>query len=948
MKKRYFLEEVVDYTFRKYKNFQDLNIIFPNRRAGLYFQKALSKKINKPIFSPKIQTLEEFIQDHTDIKIADDATDNIVLIHILFEIIQKYQDDGVKVSFEKFYYWGQILLNDFEDIDQSLEDESKIFKFIENQKEIEENFNFLDKENYESIKSFWSKFFPKMTINQKNFHKTWKILLKVYKDFKSELVSKRIGYKGFVYKDFLKQLKKGFIQKKGVNYLFVGFSILSNAEKKILKFFISEFSSMAFWDFDRYYFNDYKQEAGESFREFKEDKILHSTFPKFIPNNFSQVDKRIQTIGVGSQVGQAKILGAVLEKIQKKENFDSNKVLILLPNESLLFPVLNSVPKSINKINVTMGFPLSETPLYDLVQIILKVKKNVRIRDHQKSSYFKDILELISHPYTYQYDKDFSDKMIQNLNSKQFIYVPHIYFKGESELLHVIFNSSSDLLDNLLDIIRHFFNKIDLFGQLDKEYFIYFNNLFERLKKTNITFNSPEVLSKLLSQLSKLIKIPFSGEPLSGLQIMGVLESRNLDFDHVFVLSVNEGEFPKKIFNSSFIPFNIRKGFKLRTGDSIDKVYSYLFYRVIQRAKNITFIYNSKSDFGSSGEISRYVKQLELESKYTINHFSSFNDIEVSSDDSIRVEKSDEIINKLKLRFSEKSYMSPSVVKDYIDCSLKFYYNYVANIKEIRPFSEQIDKSEFGILSHNVLELLYKDILKNKDNKVISKNDFFKIKNSVEGAIISVTKKYFKLKSKSQFLVEGQNVILFEIIKDYVSKIISYDEKNAPFKVIDLEGDKKSGYKKQLQLSDNFAINISGFIDRIDEKDGIIRIIDYKTGGDSKKFRDIDSLFSDERKLRNNAVFQLFFYSILYVESRGSDKPIIPGLNNIREINNKDFDYKLVFGGKKIKDIREYLSSFEELLIDKINEIFDKKLSFEQTKDVEICKYCSYKNICNK
>ena len=292
--------------------------------------------------------------------------------------------------------------------------------------------------------------------------------------------------------------------------------------------------------------------------------------------------------------------------------------------------------------------------------------------------------------------------------------------------------------------------------------------------------------------------------------------------------------------------------------------------------------------------------------------------------------------------------MSPSAVKDYIGCSLKFYYNYVANIKEIRPFSDQIEKPEFGILSHNALELLYRDILKNKDSRVISKNDFFKIKNSVEGAIISVTKKYFKLKSKSQFLVEGQNVILFEIIKDYVSKIISYDEKNTPFKVIDLEGDKKSGYKKQLQLSDDFAINISGFIDRIDEKDGIIRIIDYKTGGDSKKFRDIDSLFSDKRKLRNNAVFQLFFYSILYVESKGSNKPIIPGLNNIREINNKDFDYKLILGGKKIKDIRKYLSFFEELLIDKINEIFDKKLPFEQTEDLEICKYCAYKNICNK
>ena len=368
----------------------------------------------------------------------------------------------------------------------------------------------------------------------------------------------------------------------------------------------------------------------------------------------------------------------------------------------------------------------------------------------------------------------------------------------------------------------------------------------------------------------------------------------------------------------------------------------------MQRAKNITFIYNSKSDFGSSGEISRYVKQLELESKYSINHFSSHNNIEVSSQGSISIKKSNDLINKLKLRFGGKSYISPSAVKDYMSCSLKFYYNYIANIKEIRPFSDQIEKLEFGTLSHNALELLYNDILKNKDVKVIDKNDFFKIKNSVEGSILSVTKKHFKLKKRSQFLLEGQNVILFEIIKDYVSKIISYDEKNAPFKIVDLEGDKKLGYNKKLNLSENFSINISGFIDRIDEKDGVIRIIDYKTGGDTKKFKDVDSLFSDERRLRNDAVFQLFFYSLLFVENKGSDKPIIPGLNNIREINNKNFDYKLIIGNQKINDIREYLKSFEQLLISKLNEIYDEKLMFEQTKDIEICKYCSYRNICYK
>ena len=256
MSKRFFLEEVVNYTYKKYKNFENLYVVFPNRRAGLYFQKALSKKAKNTIWSPKIRTLEEFVQMYSNIKICDDVADNIILNHILFKIIKKYQDDEVDMSFEKFYYWGQMLINDFEDIDQSLQDESKIFKSIKDQKEIEETFHFMDKENYESIKSFWTKFFPKMSINQRNFHKTWKILLKVYKDFKTVLREKKLAYKGIVYRDVVDNLSVSINHNEGVNYLFVGFSVLSNAEKKFIKFFIKNYSAMAFWDFDDYYFSD--------------------------------------------------------------------------------------------------------------------------------------------------------------------------------------------------------------------------------------------------------------------------------------------------------------------------------------------------------------------------------------------------------------------------------------------------------------------------------------------------------------------------------------------------------------------------------------------------------------------------------------------------------------------------------------------------------------------
>ena len=286
MKKRFFLEEVVDYTFRKYDDFRKLSIIFPNRRAGLYFQKALSKKTKKTTWSPKVQTMDEFVQGFTDIKISDDVADSILLNHYLFKTIQKHQEEESKVSFDNFYFWGQILIKDFDDVDLSLRDESKIFKLIKDQKEIDESFSFLDKENYEKIKSFWTKFFPTMSVNQKNFKTTWKILLNVYKDYKRVLLKNKIAYKGLVYKEFLKKISSEVIDSNK-EYLFVGFNILSNSEKKIIKYFIKEHSSMAFWDFDKYYYNDYKQEAGDAFREFSDDKILNSTFPKHIPDNFN-------------------------------------------------------------------------------------------------------------------------------------------------------------------------------------------------------------------------------------------------------------------------------------------------------------------------------------------------------------------------------------------------------------------------------------------------------------------------------------------------------------------------------------------------------------------------------------------------------------------------------------------------------------------------------------
>ena len=445
----------------------------------------------------------------------------------------------------------------------------------------------------------------------------------------------------------------------------------------------------------------------------------------------------------------------------------------------------------------------------------------------------------------------------------------------------------------------------------------------------------------------KITKIPFSGEPLSGLQIMGVLESRNLDFDDVYILNMNEGEFPKSKLNISFIPFNIRKAFNLKTLDTMDKVYSYLFYRLIQRAKNITFIYNKNSDFNSKGEISRFIKQLNNESKYQVKDLSVTDKIGIVNHSKLIIPKTNNLLDKIRKRFYDDGYLSPSGVKDYMDCSLRFYFKYLANIKQLTTYSENIGKPEFGKITHNALELVYNDVLNNKKENVIEKNDFLKIKAGISGSISKVIKKHFRLNNKNEFIPEGNNIILIEIIKDYMNKVISFDEKYAPFKILNLEGDKKSGFIKKYNLSKKNKVNISGFIDRIDEKNNKIRIIDYKTGGDSRISKDIKSLFSKEKKERNDAVFQLFFYSLLVKNSRDKCLSITPGLINIRQVKNKISDIRIIINKKKIDNVLPLLDEFEKYLKVKINEIFDEKIPFTQNEDKEECKYCPYKNMCS-
>ena len=592
-----------------------------------------------------------------------------------------------------------------------------------------------------------------------------------------------------------------------------------------------------------------------------------------------------------------------------------------------------------------MGLSLQETPISQLVKLIHRINSRKYKRDFKYCHYFEDVIEIITHPYIYQFNDNLCNNILDDIKNDKIIDIRNEQLSKSSTFFENLFDLKSSLILKLKKTAESLFNESKNLSVLDKEYLKSFLDIIYKIDLIHLKLNSSENEFKLINQILKMIRIPFSGEPLKGLQVMGVFESRNLDFDDVYILNMNEGNFPKSSFNISFIPFNIRKAFNLDTSDNVDKIYSYLFYRVIQRAKNITFIYNTTASVKSNGEISRYIRQVESETKFNIKNYFVSDKLSSKNKKKVIIRKDENTLEKLRLRFFEKGYISPSGIKDYLECPLRFYYKYISNIRETYPISANILKPDFGKISHKVLEDIYSEIIKEKGNSLITKNDFFRIKAGIKGTINRTIKNHFNIKKNNELCIEGNNLILYEIMNDYISKIINIDEKYSPFEIIDLEGDKKSGYLKTLDLKNNNKINISGIVDRIDFKNNIYRIIDYKTGGDTKNIKSIKSLFSNKKRERNDAVFQLFFYSLLLKNKINKVEKIEPGLMNIRDINRNNFSINISIDNKKVYDINPLLDEYEELLINKLSEIFDVNQPFEENEDKDSYIYCAYKNL---
>lgn len=949
-----FLSEVADHLLSNHgDHLGDCTVVFPNRRAGLFLKKHLSQKIENPVWSPEVKSLEDFLFQYSSIK----KTDTLSLVFELFEAFKKHQP--ASEGFESFYFWGEMLLRDFEEVDHYLVNPKQLFHHIKSDRQIAEDFYFLDPEQEKIIQKFWQEFFPTASKTQEQFVDTWKILAPVYESFKARLKEDQVGYTSHIYRELMDSIKEKNIKNGPI--VFAGFNALTPVEEFLIKHFVTEHKAEVLWDVDSYYLDAELQEAGSFLRKYQKDSVFGKTF-KDIPNRITK-EKSVTVTGVSLEVGQAKAIGERVKELLDSGKAMANEIVIVLPQDYMLFPILNALPENVEKLNVTMGYPLKETPLFGLLEAALEVQEYSQLSSTNGITFYhKPTIDVLSHPYLYKEDKDPLDKLIKSIRKNNQIRVFHQdILDVKSTLLNTIFRQlkeGENLAKYLRTIVKVLGQQVvERFG-LEREYLYHFQQLLGRLDEI-LSKQTIEVELKTFKSLfrkaARSMKIPFSGEPVEGLQVMGVLETRNLDFKYVFMLNMNEDIFPATQRNGSFMPYRIRKAFNLPTFEVQDAIFAYLFYRLFQRSKQLNFYYNMYADFGLSGEVSRFIRQIELETGLPIKRQKLSNSIQVKENKSISIEKTSDILQKLEYYTQQgKSKLSASALNVYFNCRLQFYFKYILRLFTKDEMSDELDARNFGNVLHNTLEYLYLDALKGKSNRIIEKIDFNRIKDSVDGAIAKAFREHFGMGEKRKFELKDRNVIMADLIRKFVVKIVNMDEEYAPFEIVSLE--KEQNYKRELAIEADgktHRITLGADIDRVDKKDGVVRVIDYKSGKDDKEIVSVEKVFdrssaSDWKAGRNKAGFQTLFYGWLYASKMGNEDAIVPGLLNMSELFQPNFDVRLKMGGQAMEDARPFLPEFEKHLSQLISEIYSMEQPFDQTEDERKCSYCDFKGICGR
>ncbi|NPA68462.1 MAG: hypothetical protein GXO50_07635 [Chlorobi bacterium] len=955
-----FLYETAEKIITEHKpGLHKICLIFPNKRTKFWFRKHYARITGKISRPPEMIEIGRFIRRITEFE----DEDKLSLIFELYKIFKTY--DFISYSFDNFYRLGEIIISDFNEIDAWLVNPQSIYRNIKDIKEIEARFGGLSDEQKEILKRFWANFLTEKNSAEKEmFLKLWNILPEVYKQFTRKLRQKKFAYNGLIYRVLSEKTDAGEIETgKYEKYIFIGFNALNKAELKLFNFFKKNGLAEFYWDNDAYYFYDEKQEAGDFLRKnFKNLKIK----PSGIPENFVK-DKKIKIFGVSSKIGQAKLLSALLDR---KDTDCEKNTAVIAADEGMLFPILSSLPDKIQNINVTMGFAFKLTPLYNFVVRFTGLR--ISAEKNNGHFYFKTVLNIIKHPYFLDYNHKLAEKIIEEINTgKITVLKPGFTEKYDDILLNLIFVNEKNISDtdkflsDLLNILFLLFEKNTKTENAEKnlknEYIFRAYKKIKRFReiiRENNENISLKLTADLLLQILKNDTVPFESETDKGLQIMGLMESRNLDFENVIILGLNEGNIPAISRPPTFISQSMRFAFGLPMIKYQDAVFAYFFYRALQRAKNITLIYNDVTDNQNTGEISRFITQILYETSFDITHKHLNEDLYLPRRKKIRIPVDKQlrsVLNKFIVSGNNDSRrLSASAVNTYIGCSLKFYFLYIAGLKKPEMPGDEISAVELGSILHRAAEHIYDDLRKKSSGGIITEK--------MIKAKISETEKYVNKALKEQYNPEGNytpegiHIIIKKVIENYLESLLKYDVKNAPFEIISLEADKKYETLFNIDVKgENKQVKLHGIIDRTDKKNDIYKIIDYKTGNIKTATFTLDNLFDKKNEKRNTHAFQILYYLLILSKMPDfSDKKIKPALYYLRFLNKDDYsemppvninpDLKNIIPDENTAKI--ILPEFEEKLRKVLEEIFNDEIPFSQTENTAECKNCDFNKIC--
>ena len=944
-----FLEYVAEDIIGKYgTDLSRIAVVFPNKRAALFLNEHLARIAGQPVWSPAYITISDLFRQHTDLKPADP-------IKLICDIHKSFTKcTGIDETLDHFYGWGQLLLADFDDIDKNMADADSIFCNLKDIHELDD-ISYLDDEQKEMLKRFFANFSDDIESElKKRFLSLWSHFGDIYHDYNRRLTEQGIGYEGAIYR---KVASEETLHLKYDKYLFVGFNLIQKVERVLFSRLMKEGKAKFYWDFDEYYMPTARAQQSASVPNNTASFAAYLTdFPNELDNTDRDIyanmrrPKRIRFISSPTENAQARFASNWL--LENERYKAGRKTAVVMCDESILLPIMHSLPPEADKVNITSGFPLAMTPVASLVMLLFDLY-TLGLRNKGTAFNPHYLKKLMAHPYA----RHLQEVHLKGVHSKG-VHLSQVHQEG-----------SAALLQHIATLVKQVGIATKQEGDALTQESVF--RMFTILNRLAALADSGDLLvdnttlRRLVSQLVGAASIPFHGEPVVGVQIMGVLETRNIDFDNVLLLSCNEGNMPKGVNDSSFIPYSIRKAYGLTTIDNKVAIYSYYFHRLLQRAGDITIAYNNSTDNGHTGEMSRFMLQLLVESGQKIDHYSLTAKNQPTPLMPKAIEKDETALSKLE----EMSRLSPSAINTYIRCKLAFYYQYIAHIKEPDSDPETIDNRMFGNIFHRAAYLIYKDIT---DHSPVIEKAHIQAYLSNRKLLASVVDRAFE--EEECKTNNGLQIINREVIIEYITKLLKIDQQLCPFSILAMEeeakvytqlsftipsgGALKGGALVSSAPTKQYNLTIGGIIDRLDavtdKQTGKrrIRVVDYKTGNKpSSAIKSIEEVFDPKNiaSKHSNYFLQAILYSLIVSRSKewnAANDAVSPALLFIKQAATNDYDPTLCIDKHPISDVTVYEEEFLTKLKETVADMYSPDAAFTPTDDRKKCELCPYRMLC--